>query len=437
VDESVPLVEEPSSVPSREFIPSVRIGVNATFPAMVESLRDVLSDRDLFDPYYAALARQISEGAAGGEKKATPPEQPSAATAQPSAAEQRKRAERLYAWVLANIENNNDVFSQAALMLRARSGNRARVLHYLLELAGVPSRLALARSFAGDATPSDMADGDTYDHLLVRVDIPKQEPIWLFTVERWAPFGFMPPVLHDQPALLLAEGAPAAKVSRGLLGPDSRHFAVKVALRAAGSARVDVVETLRGSDAVGWRAQLEQIPEAELNRRIEQDYVARLFPSASLVSLEISGREQSEPELRLHYVAEVSSLGRQVTGGLALAPLLPSELAANYARTAGRKTTELIPSPVRTTLEVSVTLPEGFAPPAASAPVSLAGKLPGQPSFAESLSVSSDAFKLERRLEVPPMRVDPPAYAALADFCRRVDAVEGREIVLPARRSAP
>jgi len=414
VDESVPLVEEPNSVASREFIPSVRIGVGATFPAMVDSLRDALVDRDLYDPYYAGLAKQIV-----GDAKPD---------------DHRRRAERLYAWVLENVENSNDVFTQSALMLRARSGNRARVLAYLLRLAGVSSQLALVRSYAADATVSKMADGDTYDQLLLRVDIPKQEPIWLFTVERWAPFGFVPAILRGQPALLMQAGAPEVRVSEGLLGPDSREFKVQVALRAQGSARIDVTEKLHGTEAVGWRAQLEQIPAAELERRIEQDYVARLFPSASLVSLEIAGREDSSPDLTLRYVAEVGSLARQVGGGLSLASILPSELAANYARTASRKTTELIPNPVRTKVEVSVTLPAGIAAPAPLPPVALTAKLPGTPSFAETITIGNDSFTLQRTLMIPRTRISPNEYPALAEFCRRVDAVEDREIVLPARR---
>jgi hypothetical protein len=191
---------------------------------------------------------------------------------------------------------------------------------------------------------------------------------------------------------------------------------------------------LHGTEAIGWRAQLEQIPAAELERRIEQDYVARLFPSASLVSLEIEGREESSPDLTLRYVAEVGSLARQVGGGLSLSSILPSELAANYARAAVRKTTELIPSPVRTKVEVSVSLPAGIAAPAPISPVSLSAKLPGNPSFAETITVGTDAFTLQRTLTMPRTRISPSEYPVLAEFCRRVDAVEDREIVLPARR---
>jgi hypothetical protein len=232
---------------------------------------------------------------------------------------------------------------------------------------------------------------------------------------------------------LLRPGAPATRVSEGILGEDSREFKVQVALRKEGAAKVDVIETLHGSDAVAWRAQLEQIPEAELERRIEQDYVARLFPNASLTSLEITGREQDAPELQLHYVAEVGSFARAVPGGLSLPAILPSELASNYARNAARKTTELIPSPVRTSVEVSVTLPAGIGAPAPVPHVALAAKLPGNPTFTEAVSTRSDGFTVQRSLAVPRTRVSPEEYPAFADFCRKVDAVEDREFVLLSR----
>jgi tetratricopeptide (TPR) repeat protein len=412
VDESVPLVEEPNSVSAREFIPSIRVGVNATFEAMVESLRDVLVDRDLYDGYYANMVREIVGEAAPQNY--------------------RLRAERIYAWVLANIENQNDVFSQAALMLRAKAGNRARVLHYLLGLAHVPSQLALARTFSGDAHESTIADADTYDHLLVRVDSgpDQKEPLWLFANERWAPFGFLPAGLHGQTALMLAPGAARVRVSEGLLGADARRFTVHAALRADGGARIDVSEALHGSEAVAWREQLEQIPQAELDHRMEQDYVARLFPGASLVSLEISGREQDQPDLVLRYVIEVKSFARPVAGGLALPSLLPSEISANFARTATRKTTELVANPVRTELNAVIDLPAGFALSGAPAPETLVGAFATRPSFSDRVSADAKTVRLQRVLSLPQMRIVTQDYPAFAEFCRRVDEVEGRELLL-------
>ena len=49
-DESRPLSPEPLSVTSREFMPSVNLGIKVDFGAYVESLRDLLSDKDVYDP---------------------------------------------------------------------------------------------------------------------------------------------------------------------------------------------------------------------------------------------------------------------------------------------------------------------------------------------------------------------------------------------------
>lgn len=414
VDRSTPLVSEPGSVSPREFIPSVRVGVRATWQAMIESLRDALVDRDLYDPYFAALAREVVGDAA--------------------ATDYRLRAERLYAWVLQNVENNNDVFSQAALMLRAKAGNRARVLHYLLGMAGVPSQLALARNFTGDATPSDMADADTFDNLLVRVDGVAQ-PIWLFTVERWAPFGFMLAPLRGQSAIVLGAGAPMATVSQGLLGDDYRNIEVELSLRADGSAHIDVLETVYGSDAIAWRGQLEQIPAAELERRFEQDYVARLFPGAVLGSLQVTGREQDKPALSLAYAVEVASYGRRVSNGLALPVLLSTDLAQNFARSATRTTTELLSSSVKNKVSAHIKLPAGARLSALPPKAALGLTVPGaqgtlSSSFQETSAWKDGELSLTRTLVLPPMRVAPKDYPAFADFCRKVDEAEARELLV-------
>jgi cellulose synthase operon protein C len=410
VDESEPLIAEPGSVSAREFIPSVRLGVRATFEALIESLRDVLADRALFDPYYEKLAQQIVGDAAPSDY--------------------RLRAERLYDWVIENIENSNDVFAQAALMLRAKAGNRARVLHYLLGLVGVPAELALARDFGSDRFDGAMADADTYDHLLLLVDPKGREPLWLFANERWAPFGFIPAPLRKQPALLMAAGAPQLTVSDGLLGPDVRRFAIAAQLQTDGAARIDVTESLHGADAVAWRSQLEQIPQAELNRRMEQDYVSRLFPGASLVELKIEGGDTATPDLALKYVLQVRNFARPVAGGLALPSILPSEISANFARVAARKTTELIGNPLRTELDLLIQLPAGFALANPPKPETLSGDFGGTPTFSEKISADKAGLRLQRTLQVPAMRIEPNVYPAFSNFCRQVDAAEGRELFL-------
>jgi hypothetical protein len=407
VEGSAPLQPEPMSVTPREFLPSVRVGYHAPWPEFVESIREALIDRDVYDPEIAAQVAEV------------------VGDAKPS--DYRTRAKRLYDWVLAEVENDDDLLSQGAVMLRAGSGNRARVLHYLLKLAGVPARLSLVRSAMNDSTKTDMADGETYEHLLVTFDDAKG-PVWLFTAERWAPFGFIPALLAGQPALML-DGEPAAAT----LPPrdpslDGRSVEIDVEMKEGGGAQIKFVETVRGGGAIGWRNQLESIPQAELNHRFEEEYAARLVPGAQLSTLEIDGREQDSDTLRIAMTMHVASFGRRVEGGIALPALLTSQLSSTYARAATRTTTQLIANPVLTRVAVRVHTPASMKLPAPPGKVALQAKVPGSPSFALKSEVRGNSLTIERAIAMPVMRVKPADYAAFTQFCRAVDAAEAQEI---------
>jgi tetratricopeptide (TPR) repeat protein len=409
IDQSQPLKVEPDAVAAREYLPSVRIGANAGWAPFVESIGDVLVDRDLYDPELALLAKHIVGDAAPSDH--------------------RLRAQRLYDWVLQNIENNDDVFSQAALMLRARTGNRARVLHYLMELAGVPTEMALVRSVTSDSTPSDMADTDTYEHLLLKFE-DKSGPVWLFTVERYAPFGYVPPLLLGQPALLIERGGERVMTPAVKPGAEQRKLVFDIRMQKDGGAHVDAVETVYGSGAVSWRGELESVPDAELEQRFEAEYVARLFPGAQLAAVNIDDRTARKDSLALSYSFDVATLGRQVSAGWALPAMLPARLAANYAQLARRSTAELIPSPLEMNVVLRIHLPEGASRPQLAAPVELEAKVPGRPRFSMRSKIEDGVVVLERKLELPQMRVTPADYAELAAFCQRVDVAEAKELLV-------
>src|SRR5690606_25717467 len=99
VSESRPLVQEPGSVPSREFFPSIAWGHGASWAMYVESLRDVLADRDPRDP----AAERVVQRILGSEAERATLEQ---------------RARRIYRWVLENIDDDaNAAFGIAPAML--------------------------------------------------------------------------------------------------------------------------------------------------------------------------------------------------------------------------------------------------------------------------------------------------------------------------------
>ena len=405
VDRSEPLVREPASIAPREYIPSINWGHGATWGLFLEGLRDVLADRDPIDPAALALSRRIVRGARSDQEK----------------------AKKLYYWVLENIENNNDVFGIAPTMLSGRTGNRTRVLHYLLGLVGIESSLILVRDYSADQTESDLADDDTYGNLVLKLGDQ-----YLVTGARGIPFGYVSPTMRGQDALVLVpyentDEVRKVRVPEAPEGSEERTIEILADVDSDGSGRVEVTETFRGLQAIEWRTDLEGVPEAVLEQRFEEGYAARVVPGARLDSLRISGREDPEEPLVLRYTVTAPNLARQQGGRLVLPGLFPTMLTPSFAQMGQRTTTQIVGPP----LDIDVTMRirvEGRAPASSLGPVEIQG--PDGARFVARASTTDDALVVRRSLTLPLMRVTPEQYPALARFVRQTDAAEAREIPL-------
>ncbi len=409
VHQSEPFVREPSTVSPTEFFPSIDWGYHASWQAYVDSLRDVLADREIHDP---AAMQLVHDTAA-----------PDGATT----AEQR--AARIYEWVMEEIEESSSaLFEQAPSMVATRTGSRARVLLYLLHLAGIDAELALVRDFAGDPTDSPLPEDERYSSLLVRMQ-SNAGPIWIATGQRGAPFGTIPPNLRGMDALMLNAAAERATVTTPSIEADLRTVEVEMTLDEGGDARFDVQETFRGAGGAMWRTQLEGIPEANLEDAFDEGYVSRILPGAHMTSLRITGREEHDQPLVLHYEFEVEGIGHVASGRRMLPALIPTQLTNAFARLATRTTVQVVSPALALDVTVTVHVPTGAQ--VSSLPDAEAEM--GGPNGATAHYVTTrtdDGFVLERHVRVPRMRIAPGQYGAFAGFCREADELEGREIGL-------
>lgn len=402
VDQAEPIVVEPMSVAGREWVPSVNWGIRATWGRFLGGLRDVLADRNPVDPAAVRLARRVTHDATTDEQK----------------------ARKLYYWVLEHIENNNDVFGIAPIMLATRTGNRTRVLHYLLGLIGVESELLLVRGANEDQTRSDVADEDTYNNLVMRVG-----ETYLVTSARGTPYGYISPLLRGQDALVLSgheQTVERIEIPPASPGIDRQSIEILATLSETGAAVLEFTETVRGSGAIGWRSNLENIPEATLQDRFEEGYAARLIPGARLTALRISGREEAEAPLVLRYTLETESLARQQGDRLILPGFLPSNLTARYAQVGSRTTTELV---VPMDIDITVRIRAEGANAVQMPNVELDG--PQGAQYRATTRAEGDDLVIQRSVRVPLMRVAPDDYPAFARWARAADQAETREVALP------
>ena len=409
VQESRPFRPEPSAVPPQEWIPSINVGVGATWPRFVDSLRDALADKDIRDPAAERLSREILGAATHTPQEERSPEE---------------IARILYGWVLEHIEENGDFFGLAPAMLAARTGSRGRVLRYLLELNHIDTDLLAVRSIGADSTESDVADSNVYRELVLRLRL-SERTVYLATDRRGVPFGYLPPAVRGQPALAVDPTGERVEIPMGEGRQDRRVVEADIHLRADGGADVEIEEKFYGAPAIRWRNDLEDVAEAMVEQRFEEAYVARLVPGAELTALSIAGRSHSDSALTFRYGFDVGSLGRRQGGEWRVPMLFPSNLAARYAPGASRETPQLVAP--ETDLEVAVRVhPPSSGTAVGPEPVEVSG--PGGASARMVSSQREGVLEVKTQVRLPIMRLPAADYPALAEFCRTVDQMEAREL---------
>lgn len=405
-EQSRALTPEPNSVAAREFLPSINLGVKVSWEAYLESLSDLLVDKEVYDPAAHEFVLQLL-----GKEVDAP-----AST----------RARVLYRWVTDQVESTDEVFGSAPAMLSARTGNRERILKYMLKLAGIPSELVLGRGAEADHSDAKLPDPETYGYLLLRV-ATENGPVFLHAGARHAPFGFLPPPVRGEPALVVNARAERTTTPPDE-GRDGRSIDIEVTLASQGHAKLHVRETHRGGTAVEWRNDLDGIPEAELDARFEQSYLGSVVPGARLTELKFEARADPEAPLVIDYTLETEQLGQLSGNQQRIAGLFPALLAPRYARIGARTTTALIGPSQALEVNTRLALPKGAR--VVSLPKAGTLKLGANASFSARAELGGEQVSLTRTLRLPLLRVTPEEYPAFANFCRGADALEASELVL-------
>jgi hypothetical protein len=401
---------EPSSVAAREFIPSVSLGAGATWERLVDALRDRLIDQDPRDPEAVTEVNGIVRGAR------TPTE----------------RLSRLHRWVLDNIqqEGSGTPFDLAPRMLAARSGHRTRVLCYTLNLAGVPCQLALLRPGNADATESALADDDTFQSILLRVET-ETGVRWVTAADHNAPLGYLPPAVAGSSGLLLAAGAPRVTVPALDLAAHGRTLTVRLQLQADGSGRGEVEEHLRGYAATGAREVLRRTDEANRTRQFEA-YVGSMIAGASVDELTVTGITDREEDIVFRYRFTAPGMADLSGTRMTFDGVFHADAASTYAEAPTRTVPLWNGDPVRATLDLHLTFPEGAT--VEDLPASSEGHAPGV-TWSVRWEREGAGLHMVRRVEVPTGRVQVGDYPTFAEVVRALDTADTRrvELRLPGR----
>jgi hypothetical protein len=403
VDLSPPAEVEPQSPPITEFLPSVRLGWGISLDATLSRLVDLVVDPTPLDPRLRRTALGLVQGvpASAGDE----------------------RARRLYRWAVEHVQEGKE--TDGRRVMTGASGSRQAAFRYMLRLLGIESEFALARNGLSTPPIGKMSEVEQYEALVMRLTT-EQGPRWLTVRDKFAPYGYIPAELRDQPAIRLVRGTPS-DVVRAPGAVDGVTYEGRADVRLDGSASLDLTVTFAGDRAIAWRNALDHIPEAKLYDFVEREIVAPSFDGGHVREIKLEGALVRDQPLVMHLRVEVPELAKPNATGLALRPPFVPTLA-QLAALPERHTPLLRRASWRAQVKVRVVLPESVRMPSS---------MPGgeardaDSSVRVSDSVNGHAIDFDRVVDLPAGRVAPGAeYAAWQKFIRDADTLLSRNVAL-------
>ena len=169
VDDSPAAASEPFSPSNRETMPNIRVGWGATLDRQLRSLVDATMVLTPIDPRIVKVAQRIVAP--------LPPTQ------------QLARAQKLYRWVLDNVEDGEETDGRRIIV--GRRGNRWRGLIELCRALSIPIEYAVAHNRLKPPPAGPFDEATDFDEPVLRLTVDKKVQ-WLTVVDKYAPFGYLP-----------------------------------------------------------------------------------------------------------------------------------------------------------------------------------------------------------------------------------------------------
>lgn len=426
-----PIRAEPNSVDADEFMPRVRVGFGQSYgaePAIYEDANIGMTTPTL------EVRRKVEELIQPGMSR-----------------EQVVRT--LHTWVNENIDGGGsgpNIGETASQTLGDRDGNRMGLLKAMLDVAGVPSHVVMARpvtAYESAVFPTRFGYG------LLLVENEAGNPAWWLDMNnKFMPFGCIHPQVQGGRAVVLRDidgsdlavafdaDSPRAEI-RVPVDPESlvmQRIEAELTVDETGALEAALTITLSGLTGAAARAGLENVDEDQLARLI-QITLANYFRGATLGEYTIGPRKEFNTPLLAHATFKAPRYARLRDRTLVFnQPLLALNMRQTYTRIPERKTPMALFGLPSSRTKITITLPEGVA--IENLPKPLALQTPFG-SYTRTCTFDEAAHRvvIERDYALPIQRVQTADYAAFAEFCRAIDEHEESElkVTLPAKPEAP
>jgi hypothetical protein len=406
VDDSPAAPAEPGSAPITEFLPSVRLGWGISLEERLRAMSDTLAEVTPVDPRIRRIAQKI--------------------VAPLPASAKRERAKRLYRWVLANVEEGQEVDGRRVVV--SKNGNRWKGFIALCRALGIRVSYAVAQNRLAEPPQGPLALAGLFTEPALKLETERGN-LWLTVSNKFAPFGYLPAEIRGVPAYLLGDEKPTKVTTPTRGSRDSVRYEGSAELSPDGSARVELVQVFEGKYAMALRSAVAQLPEAQLRDVIESKLLGRALRGARLLHYFIENRDDLDKPLMIKTTVDVGGFATPTGGALVLSPPFAPRIS-QLAALPTRQTPLLIGDATHQEVRIEIALPKGARLEGA---VGSGTIVDGDRSVTVSDTHKGNRLVLERTLDLPAGRVQPNAYPKFVEFARRADDALSSNIRLRLR----
>ncbi|ATB31182.1 DUF3857 domain-containing protein [Melittangium boletus] len=404
-----PLIPEPDAPSSKEYLPFVTVGAGTTGnDSLVKVYADAFLDRGSLNWEVEAFARE-----AAGDKKGL------------------EAARALYTAVMKRFSGRDSGLSQSAASSMAQDrGSRLWLLKTGLESLGIPTRIALVRTYSVDPAPYLFPEESLMSFVALRADIPGTGPVWMDTSTRFAPFGELPETaLGELEAYLMPEpGRALEKVKTPpLQAQPGKQVKLGLEVDATGQLTGKGEEVYSGYEAAQLAEAFEAI-SGDRRRQAMQGAVGRYFNGAELTELVFDRKEEVGAPFTVRYAFKTANFARVEGSAMLVPPItMPATLGRQYVQLSTRTIPLFLDRTDASHTVVTLKMPQGYKltdPQAQLKSESPFGRL------SRTEKQAGDTLTVDETLRVERGRIPVKQYEDFAHFAGEVDLIQSRDLVL-------
>ncbi len=305
--------------------------------------------------------------------------------------------------------------------------DKASLIHAMLKVAGVDSRLVLLRMRDLGDIGEEPASLAAFNHAILYV--PSLD-LWLDGTAAFHGASELPSADRVANVLVVEpEGqSPFLTTPEALAADNDTLLSMRVAVEADGRARIGGQSVITGQDAPEYR---RAYATAATRRAVFEQGWSQLFPGLRVARMEVGDVAKLDAPVKLEFDLEVPRYAEVLSdGGLRLHPFgSPRTYAQAYASLAQRTHDLVMPAPWTHRFRFTHALPQGLVP------ADLPGDVEEQSPFGKlrvTHRVEGGQLVSEAELQLTVARVKASDYAKFRAFLLQVDQALSRRITVGA-----